>query len=119
MHSLTDMDAVEQRERILEDARRAEPAGRQIRLAPHREAVLIYRARGFSYEDIAAALNRLGLKASPTNVGLFCRRHFRKADIQRKRLELESAPTVSGTPATPSTAPRVPSFITGRRGGRS
>ncbi|MBL9219069.1 MAG: hypothetical protein JNG82_11310 [Opitutaceae bacterium] len=112
------MDAVEQRERILEDAHRAVPAGRQVRLAPHREAVLIYRARGFSYEQIAAALNRLGLQASPTNVGLFCRRHFRKADIQRKRLELETAASVSGTPV-PAPTPRVPSFISGRRGGRS
>lgn len=112
------MDAVEQRERILQDACRAEPAGRQARLAPHREAVLIYRARGFSYEHIAAALNRLGLQASPTNVGLFCRRHFRKADIQRKRLELETAASASETPV-PAPAPRVPSFISGRRGGRS
>ena len=112
------MDAVDQRERILEDARRAEPVGRQIRLAPHREAVLTYRARGFSYEDIAAALSRLGLKASPTNVGLFCRRHFRKTDIQRKRLELESSAPVPRTPAVPA-APQVPSFIAARRGGRS
>lgn len=113
------MNAVEQQERILEDARRAVPAGRQVRLAPHREAVLIYRARGFSYEHIAAALNRLGLQASPTNVGLFCRRHFRKADIQRKRLELETAAHAPGTPIPSPAAPRVPSFINGRRGGRS
>lgn len=112
------MDVVDQRERILEDARQAEPTGRQVRLAPHREAVLIYRARGFSYEQIAVALNRLGLQASPTNVGLFCRRHFRKTDIQRKRLELETTATAPSTAVPTASTPRVPSFISGRRGGR-
>ncbi|MFO1448218.1 MAG: hypothetical protein U1F61_08695 [Opitutaceae bacterium] len=113
------MDAVEQRDRILEDARRAEPAGRPIRLAPHRDAILIYRARGFSYEQIAVALNRLGLKASATNVGLFCRRNFRKTDIQRKRFELESAAPAPRPATVPAATPLMPSSFAGRRGGRS
>lgn len=113
------MDTAEQRDRILEDARRAEPAGRPIRLVPHRDAILIYRARGFSYEQIAVALNRLGLKASATNVGLFCRRNFRKTDIQRKRFELESATPTPRPPTVPAVTPLMPSSIVGRRGGRS
>ncbi len=113
------MDTAEQRDRILEDARRAKPAGRPIRLVPHRDAILIYRARGFSYEQIAVALNRLGLKASATNVGLFCRRNFRKTDIQRKRFELESAVPAPRPPAVPAVTLLMPSSIAGRRGGRS
>lgn len=103
--------------KVLADARDYDPANRlRSRLAPHREALLIYRAKGLSYEDIAETLTRLGLKIRPTIVGTFCRRNFRKTDILRKRQELEATPP---RPAgeTPAGAP-VSSFLSGRRGGR-
>ncbi len=88
------MNESELQARVLADARDFDLASRpRSRLAPHREALLIYRAKGLSYEDIAETLTRHGLPIRPTIVGTFCRRHFRKADIQRKRVELEAAPT--------------------------
>ncbi|MBI2497169.1 MAG: hypothetical protein HYV75_04355 [Opitutae bacterium] len=105
--------------RILGDAHAYDPASRPpSRLTPHRDALLVYRAKGLSYEEIAEALTRLGLKIRPTIVGTFCRRNFRKADIQRKRIELESASPAPKTPVALTTTPVVSSFIAGRRGGR-
>lgn len=104
--------------RVLADARQYDPANRlRSRLAAHREALLIYRAKGLSYEEIAETLTRLGLQVRPTIVGTFCRRNFRKTDVLRKRQELESAPL---RPASDSSAPApVSPFLSGRRGGRS
>ncbi|MEN9402038.1 MAG: hypothetical protein RL091_741 [Verrucomicrobiota bacterium] len=106
--------------RILGDAHAYDPASRPpSRLTPHRDALLVYRAKGLSYEEIAEALTRLGLKIRPTIVGTFCRRNFRKTDIQRKRFELESATTAPRSPTVPAATPLMPSSIAGRRGGRS
>ena len=105
--------------RILGDAHAYDPSSRPpSRLTPHLDALLVYRAKGLSYEEIAETLSRLGLKVRPTIVGTFCRRNFRKTDIQRKRLELESTPPAPRMPASPVAAPAVPSFIAARRGGR-
>jgi len=112
------MNDTELRTRVLADARDFDPASRpRSRLAPHREALLIYRAKGLSYEEISETLTRLGLPIRPTFVGTFCRRHFRKADVLRKRQELEAAPIRPAAEA-PGAAPVSP-FLSGRRGGRS
>lgn len=111
------MTETELQVRILADARSCDPDGRAAsRLTPHREAILLYRAKGLSYEEIAATLTQLGLRIGKTQVGTWCRRHVRKADILRKRAELEAGPA---TPAVvnPVAAPVSP-FLSGRRGGR-
>ncbi|HRE04165.1 MAG TPA: hypothetical protein PKX00_01055 [Opitutaceae bacterium] len=114
------MSDIELRARILGDANTYDPASRPpSRLTPHREALLIYRAKGLSYEEIAETLSRLGLRVRPTIVGTYCRRNFRKTDIQRKRLELESAAPPARTPAGPAGSPPVTSFIGAKRGTRS
>lgn len=113
------MSETELHARILGDAHAYDPASRPpSRLTPHREALLIYRAKGLSYEEIAETLSRLGLKVRPTIVGTYCRRNFRKTDIQRKRLELESVTPPAHTPAGPAGTPAVASFIGARRGAR-
>ncbi|MDP1581217.1 MAG: helix-turn-helix transcriptional regulator [Candidatus Didemnitutus sp.] len=110
------MNETELQTRILADAQGYDPASRPpSRLTPHRDALLLYRAKGLSYEEIAETLTRLGLKIRPTIVGTYCRRNFRKTDILRKRQEIEAGtaktelPTVGATPVT--------SFISARRGG--
>lgn len=94
------MNEIELQTRVLTNARDFDPASRsRSRLGPHREALLIYRAKGLSYEQIAEILTGLGVPVRPTIVGTFCRRQFRKTDVLRKRQELEAAPIRSATPA--------------------
>ena len=102
--------------RILADARNLDPSSRSAsRLSAHREALLLYRAKGLSYEDIAATLSQLGLRIGKTQVGTYCRGAFRKADVQRKRAELEAGPRT----AVPANSAVVPSFIGQRRTSRA
>jgi hypothetical protein len=74
----------------MEDARRydASEHTREL-LAPYRDVILIWRAKYMSYEQISATLERHGLKVSPTAVGVYCRRHFTKAEILRERVRVE------------------------------
>ena len=73
-------------DRLLEDARRYDPeAHHRGLLAPYREVLLLQRAKFMSYEQIAATLTRHGLKVSPAGVGVYCRRTFTKAEIDRMR----------------------------------
>ncbi|WP_145928457.1 hypothetical protein OH491_26470 [Termitidicoccus mucosus] len=80
------MDSPELYARLLEDAQRYDPtAHNRGLLAPYRDVLLLQRAKFMSYEQIAATLNRHGLKVSPAAVGVFCRRNFTKAEIERVR----------------------------------
>ena len=97
------METAELHSRMMDDARRYDPATRQRdRLAPYRDVLLTHRANGISYEDIAATLTRLGLKVSHSGVGIFCRKHFSKAEILRRQRELEFERTKSLPPAAPA-----------------
>lgn len=110
--------------RLIEDARSYNPATHaRTLLGPHRDALLMYRVKGMSYERIAAALLRNGLKVSAPAVGIFCRQHFTKAEIlrERRRLETESRRTAPapGTALFPTgDAPPKPPLTpaAGRRG---
>lgn len=105
--------------RLMEDARRYNPAEHtRGLLAPYREVLLLWRAKYMSYEQIAAALIRHGLKVSPAAVGIFCRRNFTKSEIlrERQRLENESNSKPPAAAPMPPVAPATISTIPGKRG---
>lgn len=114
------MENSELHDRLLEEARRYDPAQHtRSLLAPFRDVILLQRAKWMSYEQIAATLTGHGLKVSPAAVGCFCRRNYTKAEIEglRQKVETKSAsatPPASGKPASRPASPvsREP----GRRG---
>jgi hypothetical protein len=104
---LVGMDVTSLHERLLADAQRYSPAShtREL-LGPFRDVILVQRAKFMSYEQISATFARHGLKVSPAAVGLFCRRHYTKAEIARVRQGHLAVP--SPTPALPAkVAPAV------------
>ncbi len=118
------MEVTEMQTRLIEDARSYNPSTHaRTLLGPHRDALLMYRVKGMSYERIAATLLRNGLKVSAPAVGVFCRQHFTKAEIlrERRRLEMESrrtAPAPGAVVFTAGNAPPKPALspTAGRRG---
>ncbi|HTH49933.1 MAG TPA: hypothetical protein VMB21_20640 [Candidatus Limnocylindria bacterium] len=92
-------------------------------LSPYREFLLRARAKYMSYEQIAATLAKHGIRISPTAVGVFCRRHFTRAEIERVRAGLVHPPVAAAStlpglnvpPAAPAPSP-TPAPDTGRRG---
>lgn len=118
------MEVSELHTRLIADARRYDPAVHvRTLLGPHREALLMYRVKFMSYEQIAATLMRHGLKVSAAAVGVYCRRNFTKSEIlrERRRLETEARRTApsSGVATLPTNnaPPRPPSApLPGRRG---
>ena len=74
--------------RLMADARSYDPTvHHRSLLAPYRDVLLVWRAKFMSYEQIAAALAQHGIRVSPAGVGVFCRRSFTKADLDRARQE--------------------------------
>lgn len=57
---------------------------------PHRDALVLWRAKSVSYEEISANFAKHGLKVSPSAVGVFCRGKLSKAEIERARHQLTS-----------------------------
>ncbi len=115
------MEIAELNLRLMEDACRYDPAARpRTRLEPHRAVILMYRAKEMSYERIAAALAKHGLKVAPPTVGAFCRRHIPETDVLRERRRLEAdARRLSATapaPVVPFTASDKAATTPGRRG---
>ena len=77
--------------RLMDEAKCYDPAEHsRCRLAPFRDALLVWRAKAASYEQIAAALTRQGVKISPAGVGAFCRRTISKAEILREQARLRT-----------------------------
>lgn len=102
--------------RLLADARGYDPtAHHRGLLAPYRDVLLLWRAKFMSYEQIAATLTKHGIKVSPAGVGVFCRRSFSKAELDRARQEHLRAPPQSSN-SSRSPAPRVAEPTSGRRG---
>lgn len=113
------MEHAELNLRLMEEARRFEAQGyRPSKLAPHRNVIVLYRAKGLSYERIAAAFVKHGLKVAPPTVGLFCRQHIKETEVlrERRRLEVETRQVEAERPVVPFAAP-VPRSA-GRRGPR-
>jgi len=92
--------------RLLADAENYDPAAHtRSLLMPLRHVLLLQRAKFMSYEQISATLAKHGMTVSPTAIGVFCRRHFTKAEIERVRRERASRPT-------PTPADQLPGLIT-------
>lgn len=108
--------------RLMEDARNYDPtAHHRGLLAPYRDVVLLWRAKFMSYEQIAATLNSHGIRVSPAGVGVYCRGHFTKAEIERARRETREAnrsPASARIPAatSPAASPRPAESTSSRRG---
>jgi hypothetical protein len=80
-------------------------------LGPYRDVLLLQRAKFMSYEQISATFARHGLRVSPAAVGMFCRRHLTKAEIERARKPSSSAPsTLPQAALRPSPASGAPTF---------
>jgi hypothetical protein len=76
--------------KLLEEARNYDPSEHsRMLLAPLRDVVLIWRAKYMSYEQISAALERNGIRVSAGSVGVYCRRTYTRAEIQRERVRLQ------------------------------
>lgn len=118
------MEIAELNARLMNDARRCDPTiHRRTLLGPHREALVLYRAKGMSYERIAAALRKQGLNVAPPTVGAFCRRQITEAEVLRERRRLEvslrrpaAEPSTAVAPHAPPTAKSSPNTAPGRRG---
>lgn len=86
--------------RLLADARSYDPnAHHRGLLAPYRDVLLLWRAKFMSYEQIAATLTKHGIRVSPAGVGVFCRRSFTKAELERARQEQMGS---TGRPTLPA-----------------
>ncbi len=96
------MDAPDLHSRLMDDARRYDPAAHtRGLLGPFRDVILLQRAKFMSYEQISGTFARHGLKVSPAAVGVFCRRHYTKAEIERARQSQASSPALGRVPAAP------------------
>lgn len=86
-------------QRLLADAAHYDPAAHtRSLLAPYRQVLLLQRAKYMSYEQISATLARHGITVSPTAIGVFCRRHLTKAEIERARRPHLGKPGPAVTP---------------------
>ena len=112
--------------RLLDEARRYDPSEhtRSV-LRPYRDVLLVWRAKTMSYEKIATALTRQGLKVSPAAVGAYCRQTFSELEIARERLRIRNGTArqtpgdAAGDPARVQLhRPAPPLTEPGRRGPR-
>lgn len=114
------MDSATLTVRLMEDARRYDSAERPAsRLAPHRNAILLLRAKGLSYARIAARFRQQGLPVAPSTVVLFCSQHIKETEIlrERRRLEAARAQPTAPAPVVPfSLAANQAAAAPGRRG---
>ncbi len=102
---------------LLAEAMQLEPDARtRSPLAPHRETVVVLRAKRLSYEKISKFFSARRCRVSPAAVGRFCRQHASAADVSRFLVGQQLPPLTNGG-AQPSHPPvLVPSFITRPRG---
>jgi hypothetical protein len=66
-----------------------------IALEPHKEAILVLRAKYATYDTITETLNKNGVKVSEASVRRFCRTNYNEikrlqGEANRKRRESES-----------------------------
>ena len=112
-------DTTELHARLLDVARRYDPAAyHRSLLSPYRDVLLMWRAKFMSYEQIAATLMTHGIKVSPAGVGVFCRRTFSKAELERARREVGAQRPAVASSVEPSRAasPWSPESPASRRG---
>ena len=108
--------------RLMENARNYDPAAHhRSLLAPYRDVLLLWRARFMSYEQIAATLTSHGIRVSPAGIGVYCRGHFTKAEIERARREVREANRSTAlaqisAATSPADSPRPAESAPNRRG---
>ncbi len=73
-------------------------ANQQSTLEPHKDAILLLRAKYASYEIITEELTKRGIKISVASVRKFCRRH--NTAMRRLRHDIEAGAR------TPASAPQ-------------
>ncbi len=116
------MDTAALKARLMEEARRYDPAEKPAsRLTPHRNALVLFRAKGLSYAGIAERFRQQGLNVAPSTVVLFCRQHIKGTEVLRERRRLEAGTAHSentpGAAVVPFAMPPVkPAAAAGRRG---
>ncbi|HWA09556.1 MAG TPA: hypothetical protein VG838_08920 [Opitutaceae bacterium] len=99
------MEYSELHDRLLEEARRYEPPARdRSLLVPYRAALVLWRAKSVSYEEISANFAKHGLKVSPSAVGVFCRGKLSKAEIERARHQPPARVTSTERPSALATS---------------
>ncbi len=85
-------------------------ANQQSTLEPHKEAILLLRAKYASYEIITEELTKRGIKISVASVRKFCRRH--NAAMRRLRHDIEAGTQAGAvakpSPTAPDAAPSLP-----------
>ena len=105
------MDTAERHERLRDESRPSlVPGPLHGRLAPYQDVLLLQRAKGLSYERIAAIFVRHGFKISPAAVGAFCRRAFTQSEMTLARRNLTMSPTGITAGQVPSSAPVPPAM---------
>lgn len=113
-------------QRLFADAERYDVAAHtRSLLAPYRHVLLLARAKFMSYEQLSVMLAVHGINVSPTAIGVFCRRNFTKADIERIRRERairpsptpqQELPGITTTNSQPPPPPPAPQPPAGGRG---
>ena len=111
------MSSDELHARLLEQAKRYHPPAGRGTLAPYRDVILLWRAKGMSYEQTGVTLKQNGLKISPAGVGMFCRGHLTRVEIERARREHINPADSTQFVSSRSAAPSVPKTL-GPRGPR-
>jgi hypothetical protein len=104
-------------DRMMADAQNCAPAPRSAsRLMPFRSVVLLYRAKGLSYEKIALRFQQQGVKVAPSTVVLFCNQHVRETDVLRERRRMEAGLPPSETDEVRPPASKPVTAVPGKRG---
>lgn len=93
--------------RLMADARAYDPSvHHRSLLEPYRDVILLWRAKFMSYEQIAATLMKHGMRVSPAGVGVYCRRTYSQAELERTRREhLKPATASSALRSAPNRSP--------------
>ncbi len=109
------MDPMPLQTRLMENARRYDPAEHtRGLLLPFKDVILLWRVKFMSYEQIAATLTSHGVKVSPAAVGVFCRKNYTKPQILRERQRQETTPKDKAPILPPPTPPSANAL--GKRG---
>jgi hypothetical protein len=96
-------------QRLIDAGRRYKRSARSRGRLPHfREALLIQRAQGMTYDEISRLLTSCGITISPGAVGTFCRRTFTQDELDRARRQLNGAPAGAAAAPSPQTAAPAP-----------
>lgn len=111
------MDVLQIRAKLSEDIERFDPAANgRSKLSPFRDLIVLQRAKGMSYDQIASMFIHRGVSTSVAAVGRFCRVHITRAQIARAKADLQlaaraaTARSLNAPPSTSTSQSMPPSF---------